>query len=208
MVHRRQVGSDTLILGNQGALFGNAMTWWDHDTGSVWSQPIGEAIAGPRKGQRLETLPVEFTTWGAWKDAHPDTLALQADGKPSGFALKDFLIVLSSGDDTRGWRVPDVQQHGVINDVVDGQPVAVVSDPTNEQRWSVFSRQVGDTVVDLEIVSGTLQDSVTGTTFDPVRGFGTSGALGDETLELLPGFTSFPDDFDTFWPDGSLWSVN
>ncbi len=206
MVHRREVNDETLILGNQGALWGNAMTWWDHSTGSVWSQPLGEAIAGPRKGERLENLPVEFTTWGAWKEAHPDTLALVADGRPSRFALADFLIVLDTDDETRSWPVPDVQGQGVINDVVGGQPVAVVSDPTNAQRWIVLSREVAGTEVDLEIADLVLRDRITGSTFDPVRGFGLSGPLMDESLALLPGFTSFPDDFATFWPDGSIWS--
>ena len=50
MVHRRDLNGEVLMLGNQGALLGNAMTWWDHDTGSVWSQPLGEAVMGPRTG--------------------------------------------------------------------------------------------------------------------------------------------------------------
>ncbi len=208
MVHRREINNETLVLGNQGALFGNAMTWWDHRTGSIWSQPLGEAIAGPRKGDRLENLPVEFTTWGAWQEAHADTLALDAVGKPSRFALREFLIVLDGDRETRGWSVPDVQTQGAINDVVEGQPVAVVSDPNNDQRWSVFSRTVGDRVVELETDGDVLRDILTGSTFDPVRGFGRSGPLLDESLELLPGFTSFPEDFDTFWPDGTIWPAS
>jgi hypothetical protein len=42
MVHRRELNGTVLVLGNQGALWGNAMTWWDHGTGSIWSQPIVE----------------------------------------------------------------------------------------------------------------------------------------------------------------------
>ena len=76
MVHRRSIEGQEIVFGVQGALWGNAMTFWDHDTGSIWSQPLGEAIAGPRKGQTLETLPVAFTTWGAWQEIHPDSLPL------------------------------------------------------------------------------------------------------------------------------------
>ena len=43
MVHRRDLNGEVLVFGNQGALWGNAMTWWDHETGTVWSQPLGEA---------------------------------------------------------------------------------------------------------------------------------------------------------------------
>lgn len=218
MVHRREINNEVLILGNQGALFGNAMTWWDHSTGSVWSQPLGEAIAGPRKGERLDVLPVEFTTWGAWKEAHPGTRALQADGKPSRFALREMLIVLDGDEEASGYPVPEVQAQGVINDVVDGIPVAIVSDPTNDQRWAVFARTLrstsdtgdtGDTdraVVELRVDGAVLRDVATGSTFDPVRGFGLSGPLAGQSLDLLPGFTSFPDDFERFWPGGLIWT--
>jgi hypothetical protein len=51
-----------------------------------------------------------------------------------------------------------------------------------------------------------LRDVVTGSTFDPGRGFGLSGPLEGELLDLLPGLTSFPDDYPTFWPQGSVWT--
>lgn len=64
-VHRRELDGEPVLFGNQGALWSNAMTWWDHQTGSIWSQPLGEAIAGPYKGRRLDLLPSTLTTWSA-----------------------------------------------------------------------------------------------------------------------------------------------
>ena len=87
MVHRREIDGEELVFGNQGALWGNAMTWWDHGTGSIWSQPIAEAILGPRKGDRLELFPSTLTRWGPWREAHPETLAL--DGQSLVPLLKD-----------------------------------------------------------------------------------------------------------------------
>ena len=52
------------------------MTWWDHETGSLWSQPNGEAIDGPRVGDQLELLPSSLTTWSDWLSVHPESLAL------------------------------------------------------------------------------------------------------------------------------------
>ena len=49
-----------------------------------------------------------------------------------------------------------------------------------------------------------LRDTITGSTFDPVRGFPLEGSV-DEILDLLPGFTSFPGDVPTFWPDAEVW---
>ncbi len=181
------------------------MTWWDHDTGSIWSQPRGVAIAGPRKGATIELLPSEFTTWGAWVDEHPNTLALAAPGGRSGFDLDEFLIVVDFTTEAKGYPVPEMRLEGVINDTVAGAEIAVVSDPTNPERWTVFSRVIGDTVVELEVDGQVLRDKVTGTTFDPNRGFALEGPLAGEMLALLPGLTSFPGDFDTFWPAGTIW---
>ena len=205
MVHRRQVDDETLIFGVHGALWGNAMTWWDHSTGSIWSQPIGEAIAGPRKGQELELVASQFTTWGAWREQHPETLALAAPAGPSGFDLADFYIVVDFTEEARAYPVPDLRRAGVVNDIVAGLEIAVVSDPTEPQRWAVFSRRVDDTVVQLELEGAFLRDKVTGSTFDPARGFALDGPLQGEILDLLPGLTSFPSDYETFWPDGTVW---
>lgn len=64
---------------------------------------------------------------------------------------------------------------------------------------------MGDTLVELSVDGDVLRDDATGTTFDPFRGFGRDGELDGEILDQLPGFTSFPGDFGTFWPDGTVW---
>ncbi len=205
MVHRRQLEGQTLVFGVHGALWGNAMTWWDHDTGSIWSQPLGEAIAGPRLGARLEAFPVSFTTWSAWSDAHPETLALDVPAGLSGFDLEELVIVVEFGTEAVAYPVPDLQRLGVINDVVAGIEIAVVSDPDDPQRWSVLSRRLDGEIVVLAVRDGALVDIGTGSVWDPVRGLGREGPLADEVLDSLPGFTSFPADFDTFWPEGRVW---
>lgn len=48
----------------------------DRATGSFWSQLLASAICGPRTGDVLELLPSTVTTWGAWRDRHPDTMVL------------------------------------------------------------------------------------------------------------------------------------
>lgn len=206
MVHRRTIDGEEIVFGVQGALWGNAMTFWDHDTGSIWSQPLGEAIAGPRKGQKLEVLPVTFTTWEAWVDTHPDTLALDVPAGRSGFNLDDMAIMLDLAGDAVAYRYPDLVQAGVVNDVVAGLEIAVVVDPTDRNRWKTFARRLDeDTVLTLAIEDGLLIDRETGTVWDPVRGLGREGPLAGEGLGVLPGFTVFPRDFDTFWPNGRFW---
>lgn len=207
MVHRRTVGDETLMFGVHGALWGNAMTWWDHGTGSIWSQPLGEAIAGPRKGETVEGLSSRLTTWEAWVETFPDTLALAVEAGPSRFDLDQMAIVVDFGDETAAYVVQDLWREGVVNDTVAGAELAVVADPANPQRWTVFSRTLDQgTVVVLEFDGSVLRDRVSGTAFDPVRGSGIDGPLEGEVLGRLPGFTSFPADVDTFWPDARFWT--
>ncbi len=181
------------------------MTWWDHDTGSIWSQPIGEAIAGPRLGAKLELFPSTFTTWGAWRESHPTTLALDVPAGITGFDLGELVIVVDFTGETAAYRVEDLRRFGVVNDIVAGLEIAVVVDPGDAQRWWVFSRRLDDRTVRLEVRDGTLIDVGTETTWDPVRGIGIHGPLAGEILDLLPGFTSFPGDYPTFFPDGRVW---
>lgn len=205
MVHRRSIDGRPVVFGVQGALLGNAMTFWDHDTGSVWSQPTGEAVAGPLKGERLEVLPVSYTTWEAWQDSHSNTLALDVPAGVTGFALERLAIVLDLAGDAVAFPYPDLAAAGVVNDVVGGLEIAVVVDPADPNRWETFARRLDDRVLTLAVEGGVVVDRETGTTWDPVRGLGIDGPLAGEALAILPGFTIFPDDFATFWPEGRLW---
>ena len=83
LAHERRVDGAAAVFGNQGALYRGAMTWYDHATGSVWSQPLGAAIAGPEAGRRLALLPAQVTTWGEWRAAYPHTLLLSDGGIPA-----------------------------------------------------------------------------------------------------------------------------
>ncbi len=202
MVHRREVDGTEIVLGNHGALWGNAMTWWDHDTGSVWSQPLGEAILGPRKGARLELLSSTLTTWSDWKDRHPDTLALAAADSRSGFDLDHMAVVVELGPDSVAFPIPELRESGVANVNVDGVPIAVVADPVDDQ-WAVFSRALDDRVVELDLLDGVLVERGGPGRFDPNLG---TAVAGDQGLDPLPGFTSFPADYVTFFPDGAFWT--
>jgi hypothetical protein len=205
MVHRRSIDGEPILLGNQGALWGNAMTWWDHGTGSVWSQPKGEAILGPLKGTKLELLPSTLSTWGAWKSAHPDTLALDVHAWATGFHLEDLSIVVNLGTETVAYSIPALREVGVVNDVVAGIEIAVVIDPTEEDRWAVFSRRLDDSTATFAISDTGLVDTVTGTVFDPFLGVGRDGTHADQNLDKLPAFTSFPEDVETFFPEARMW---
>ena len=203
MVHRREINGEAVVFGNHGALWGNAMTWWDHDTGSVWSQPIGEAILGPRKGETLELLPSSLVTWSDWQQQHHDTLALDVPSFDSGFRLDRMAIVVEIGAESMAFPVTEVSQVGVVNETINGVPVAMFVDSDADQ-WAVFARQIEDRVVEIEVVDGLLVEVGGPGRWEPVRGL---AQVGEQNLGLLPAFTSFPRDYPTFFPNGAFWTT-
>jgi len=205
MVHRRELHGRPVGFGIQGDLYGNAMTWWDHDTGSVWSQPLGEAILGPLRGERLELLASTLTTWDAWQATYPETLALDVPGWATGFRLNDMAVVVDLGAETVAYGYPALRRAGVVNDVVAALEIAVVVDPEDPDRWVVFSRRLDDSVVVLKTTPEGLVDTVSGTVFDATVGTGRSGSLSGQALDRLPAFTMFPEDYAALFPDGRTW---
>jgi hypothetical protein len=63
-------------FGTTGDLVNSSLLMYDRQTGSTWPQILGEAITGPARGRFLEAVPLEWTTWGHWRTAHPGTRVL------------------------------------------------------------------------------------------------------------------------------------
>ena len=204
MVHRRELDGEVLVFGNEGALYLNGMTWWDHNTESLWSQPRGEAMVGPLKGERLELFPSTLTTWQEWSQSHPDTLALDSGGRvgTGGFRIDSMMVAVEIGEDIAAFPIPLLRTIGSVNAVVDGIPVVVVMD---DEQWNVFNRSVDGRLLTFKGGDGVLIDVASGTQWGIALGFGVSGALADHQLLRVPAFTVFPSEYDNFWPDGEIW---
>ncbi len=63
-------------FGVSGLLYNSDVLLYDRQTDSLWSQIGANAISGPQRGDTLTMIPLANTTWGAWRDEHPDTLVL------------------------------------------------------------------------------------------------------------------------------------
>ena len=125
LAHDRRVGDRAVVFGNQGALYKGAMTWYDHGTGSVWSQPLGEAIGGPLVGQDLRLLPSQLTTLGQWLAANPDSLVLASDVPAAPYAGRGLgedhvvgVVIGMSG--AMAWPYRDLMGTGAISAEIDG----------------------------------------------------------------------------------------
>lgn len=102
MVAERQVGGDparfdasgllwtpprieTAAAAEEGRVFSDSeagvanngnLVMYDDRTGSYWSQMLARGICGPMTEVRLQIRPSTVTTWGTWRDRHPDTEVL------------------------------------------------------------------------------------------------------------------------------------
>lgn len=82
VVFDRRVGDDVVELGVSGLLNNSNVLLYDRRRGEgecLISQIQTEGVSGPRARQKLQTLPVEVTTWADWVRRHRDTKVLSTD---------------------------------------------------------------------------------------------------------------------------------
>ncbi len=191
------------IFGNQGWLYRNAMTWWDHGTHSVWSQVWGKALLGPLRGTTLAPIPASIVPWGTWKAEHPDTLALQEEGPRWLYRERvrdDFVIGLVLAGHARGFHFAAVRQVGVLNDHVGPNPVVLLVDPQS-RSISVFLRRLGGRTLTFALRDSALTDLETDTTWHPQRGIALSGPLKGESVKPLAYTPVFEYAWRNFYPE-------
>lgn len=65
-------------FGVSGLLYNSDVLLYDRQTESLWSQLMSKAVSGPAKGQTLKKIPIQHTTWQAWRQGG-DTQVLSLD---------------------------------------------------------------------------------------------------------------------------------
>lgn len=198
------------MFGNQGGLFMNAMTWWDHKTGSVWSQVWGQAIAGPLKGTALDLIPASIVPWGTWQKDHPHTLALIND-QDSLFGRRerprdDWVIGLALDQYRKAYYYSTLAQEQVVNDFIGPYPVVLFTNSETRQV-QVYLRQVDQQILTFSLAESgeELLDTETGSVWDVNRGIAREGELRGQALLQLPYLSSFDWAWLDFHPDSEIY---
>ena len=86
----RVLGGKEVQLGVSGLLFNNDLIMYDRKTESLWQQITGLAIAGPKRGSTLQSLPVTMSLWGEWKAANPEAEVLALPSKQQHYRKKTY----------------------------------------------------------------------------------------------------------------------
>jgi len=184
----------------------NAMTWWDHETDSIWSQPVGQAFRGPLTGTKLKLLPFQLTTWSNWVSSYPETLVMTNDVSRLGNSRQGFrpgfVIGLILDNQAKAYYYEDVEAVGVINDTLGETPIMVWAE---NNEYKAFIRQLGDRTLTYELENGVLIDQETGSTWEISRGLAVEGPLTGEGLQPVPSLSSFDWAFNDFYPHGEIY---
>ena len=86
----RELDGTDVELGVSGLLHNNDLIMYDRKTQSLWQQITGAAIAGPKRGEALQSIPATMSLWGDWKQSHPEAGVLAYADDPSGYTKAQY----------------------------------------------------------------------------------------------------------------------
>jgi hypothetical protein len=222
VVYDRRLERQTLELGAVG-LENGVFILYDRQTGTHWSQVSGQAARGAKSGLRLSKKGSTVTTWGRWRRLHPDTSVYAGHELPSRrrFTEESIARITQSGGGpvvnedlvagiegpraARAYLLRKLAGRRVVNDEVDGEPVAVFLAEdgvtvsalrrTADGRTLTFAAE-GDALVDVE----------TGSRWDPMTGRALDGRLEGQSLEMVPVTAALWYAWKSQQPGTSLWA--
>ncbi len=206
MVHERSIDGETIIFGNYGGLFMSAMTWYDHKSNSIWAQPWGRAIAGELKGVQLNLIASQMTTWGEWKQLHPDSLAMINDyERLASFKLAfwdGFVVGINLAGEDKAYYFKDLRNAGLVNDELAATPIVLWA---TENSYAAYSRLVDGQELTFSVQNGIMVDDQTGTKWEGALGLAIEGPLAGSLLQGIPSSSSYDWGWFDFYPESLLF---
>ena len=213
----------------------NALVMYDVESGTLWSQFLGQAVDGALTGVLLDTIPLTLTTWERWVEQHPDTLALSksrgfygSDSYESYYGSnrqtgvigqaneddrlenKDLVLGVGFDEGPKAYPFQVLSRDRLINDDITGKPAIVYFDDTADTAFAFESTVNGRTLtfkLDREDDRDVLFDDQTGSKWIPFLGLAVEGELAGENLERIRSTYSFWFAWTDFYPDTELFGI-
>lgn len=173
----RDIRSKKLTFTAPSTSWKNDLVMKDRETGTLWSHHSMKAIAGPLLGAELPMHASLLTTWGRWRQLHPDSLILDKsdtwvsgpqqnmweryfkDSEMNGqlglgnpdprLGGKEVVLTVRLGGESTAYPLARLEQNPVVNDVVGGRPLLAVCD-RDDRTTAVWSREVDGRVLEFE----------------------------------------------------------
>ena len=229
-MYSREINGEEYTFGVSGKLIRNVLVMYDRQTGSLWSQLLGESVEGELVGTKLDYVASWMTTWEEWKDMHPETLALdkgrrigKQDSYDSYYAsssagvigetladdrlyTKEFVIGVEVGETSVAYPFSILSSEPVINDTIGDTHLLIAFSPTSA-AGAVYNRQVNGQTLTFQATDDPLilTDAETGSTWDAFKGTAIEGELAGTELERFKSTTIFWFGWKDFHPDTILY---
>lgn len=233
-MYGREINGEVHTFGVSGKLIMNALVMYDHQTNTLWSQFLRKGVSGELAGTELEVTPVTQTTWAAWLELHPDTLALDKSGRYSTDTYESYYLNSRAGvigesisDDrlrskelvvgvdvrgnTKAYPFAELAKRQVVNDSFFGEDVLVFFEGQTATAL-VYDRNVDGRELTFRLegepagVQTILVDEETGSRWQAFTGRAIDGELKGKTMERVLSHLSFWFAWTDWNPDTELYT--
>ena len=211
----------------------NALVMYDHQTESLWSQFLGQAVEGEFAGTKLGFVPALVTDWATWVELHPDTKALDKGARSANdpyssyysseragvlgetvkderLATKRLVIGLEKAGEAIAYPYPALHKTPVINDTFQDVPIVVVLDP-GSGTGVVYSREVEGLILTFEVAEGqdrgslVMVDQETGSRWMSLTGEAVEGPLAGGILQRFRSHRAFWFSWKDYYPHTQVY---
>jgi len=245
MVFERRAGTVVLDFGTTGMLRKSDLVMYDRQSESWWQQFTGTGIVGRHAGTVLKRLPSQIVSFEEFAGTFPNGRVLTRNtgfyrpygrnpylgydnidrspflfGDPVDKRLPPMerVISVTIGKRHRIYPFAVLEKQAVINDELDGQPIAIFSrggmaSPLDQERIehgrqipaaSAFSRMSDGQVLRFAERNGKIVDVATGSEWS-LLGDAVAGRLKGKRLTPLDSGVHFAFAWLAFNPDSEIW---
>lgn len=157
-MYSRLVKDKELTFGVSGLLYRSNVLMYDHQSESLWSQVMREAVTGLMTGARLTVLPSTITRWNKWKKRYPSSQVLSLNTgyrrdygsdpyedyykrktglfsffRPGpGEKEKELVAGISIDGQTRAYPVEYIRHRKIVHDRLGKRDIEISYDPADD----------------------------------------------------------------------------
>ena len=232
-MYSREIQGEEYTFGVSGKLIMNALVMYDHQTDTLWSQFLRQAVKGDLEGVELDVIPATQTTWATWKELHPDTKVMRTGGlggydnyaryyqnnQPGvigqnnvddRLATKALVVGVDFDGTAKAYPTADLLDHPILNDTVGDKAALIFMDAATGTAL-VFDRRVDGRELTFQPqgepngILTKLVDDETGSVWSAFSGLALEGELAGARLERLPSHLSFWFAWNDWYKDTELF---
>jgi hypothetical protein len=230
-VFNRTVDGKTVEFGTSGKLYNSNLVMYDRTSQTLWSQALGQGIVGKYAGLKLDRIPFDVAFWKEWKQLYPDTKVLSRDTgstRPYGadpygdyytngdlffpvsneddrFGLKEIIVGLENSGQFKAYKLQDIEDTKVINDVINGKSIVLFS--LHPAMVRAFDTTLDGQKLDFQYDknSSKITDKQSGSEWN-LEGTATSGLMKGKHLTRLPFDEGFWFEWVAFHPETGVYT--